>query len=148
METRFSAAFWAIRGLSQCTKQDLTPIVAAVLVYIINGRDQRYLDRNLTVFGRVVAGMDVIQKVARGDRAIGSGVIPNAEDRTPILGMSIAADLPQAQRPHVEVMRSDSPAFAAEKEAKYYRDNDFFSRKPEVVEACAVTGPVRLANDE
>ena len=111
--------------------------------YIVNGRDQRYLDRNLTVFGRVVAGMDVLQKVTRGDRAIGNGVIPNPADRTPILGMTVASELPDSQRPHLQVMKSDSPAFAAAKADKFYSDSDFFSIKPKAVEACQVTGPVR-----
>ncbi len=111
--------------------------------YMVIGRDQRYLDRNLTVFGRVIAGMDHLQRVARGDRAIGNGVIPDAADRSPILGMTMAADLADEERPKLQVMKSDSPAFAAEKELKYYRDSEFFQVKPLAVEACAVPGPVR-----
>ncbi len=127
--------------------RDTDPDSGSSHFYIINGRDQRYLDRNLTVFGRVIAGMDNVQKVARGDRAVGNGVIPEADDRTPILGMKVAADLDAADQPHLQVMKSDSPAFAAAKEAKFYRDTDFFQIKPNAVEACAVQGAVRTKPD-
>ncbi len=112
--------------------------------YIVIGRDQRYLDRNLTVFGRVVAGMPHVQHVARADADVPSGVIENPALRTPILGFALAADLPAENRPRVEVMDSQSPAFAQAKARKFYRDSDFFARKPAAVEACAVPGPVRV----
>lgn len=127
--------------------RDTGPDTGSSHFYIVNGRDQRYLDRNLTVFGRVVSGMENVQKVARGDRDIDNGVIPRPEDRSPILGMKIAADLPEQQQPELQVMKSDSPAFAAEKERKFYLDSEFFQLKPAAVEACAVLGPVRRAPD-
>jgi peptidylprolyl isomerase len=116
--------------------------------YIVNGRDQRYLDRNLTVFGRVLEGMEHVQKANRGDRNVDSGVIGDPADRTPILGMKIAADLPPSERPRLQVMKSDSPAFAEEKERKFYRGIDFFLIKPSAVEACSVPGPVRIRPEE
>ncbi len=112
--------------------------------YIIIGRDQRYLDRNLTVFGRVVAGMPHVQAVHRADPSVASGRIEDPAERTPILGFDLAADLPEADRPQVEVMDPQSPAFEAAKARKFYRDSDFFARKPAAVEACAVPGPVRV----
>ncbi len=123
--------------------RDTDPDTGSSHFYIVNGRDQRYLDRNLTVFGRVIGGMDALQKVARGDRAIGNGVIPDPADRSPILGVSVASDLSTDNRPRLQVMKSDSPAFAAEKERRFYRDSEFFKRKPNAVEACTVQGPVR-----
>ncbi len=112
--------------------------------YIINGRDQRYLDRNLTVFGRVVAGMPHVQHVARGDASVSSGAIADPAARTPIRGFVIVSHLPEAERPRVEVMDPESPAFAQAKTRKYYRDSDFFALKPRAVEACAVPVPVRV----
>jgi cyclophilin family peptidyl-prolyl cis-trans isomerase len=35
----------------------------------------RFLDGNYTVFGRVVAGMDVVKKVERGDRITSVSVL-------------------------------------------------------------------------
>lgn len=125
--------------------RDSDPDTGSSHFYIVIGRDQRYLDRNLTVFGRVISGMDNIQRVIRGDRSVDNGVIPDPAKRTQILGMSIAADLPDHNRPQLQVMKSDSPAFAEEKDRKYYRDSDFFQLKPKAVEACAVTGPARTA---
>lgn len=75
-------------------------------------------------------------------------MIPDASDRSTIRDMTIAADRPADERPRLQVMKSDSPAFAAEKERRFYRGVDFFKVKPEAVEACAVTGPVRAAPNE
>src|SRR5690606_39743658 len=36
--------------------------------YIVIGQAPRYLDRNLTIFGRVIDGMEVVQRIHRGDR--------------------------------------------------------------------------------
>ena len=123
--------------------RDTNPDTGSSHFYIVNGRDQRYLDRNLPVFGRVIAGMENVQSVHRGDRAVDSGVIQDPKSRTPILGMTIAADLPPEERPHLQVMKTVSPAFAQEKDRRFYRESDFFARKPLAVEACAATGPVR-----
>ncbi len=125
--------------------RDTDPNTGSSHFYIVNGRDQRYLDRNLTVFGRVIAGMEHVQKVNRGDRNVDSGVIPDPANRTAILGMTIAADVPPDDRPRLQVMKTDSPAFAQEKDRRFYRDSDFFSRKPKAVEACAVPAPIRPA---
>ena len=42
--------------------------------YIVIGQAPRYLDRNLTIFGRVVWGMDVVQRIKRGP-ALENGII-------------------------------------------------------------------------
>jgi peptidylprolyl isomerase len=128
--------------------RDTGPNTGSSHFYIVNGRDQRYLDRNLSVFGRVVFGMEHVQKVNRGDRTVDSGVIPDPANRTPIRGMTVATDLPVEERPRLQVMKTDSPAFAQEKERRFYRDSEFFTRKPRAVEACAVTGPVRMTSAE
>lgn len=107
---------------------------------------QRYLDRNLTVFGRVIDGMEFVQKLNRGDRAIASGVIQEPERRDPILSIAVAADLPTDEVPAFQVMRTEGPAFEAAKEAKRVRDAAFFfHHPPEVIDACFVPAPVRVA---
>lgn len=113
--------------------------------YVVLG-EPRYLDRNLTIFGRVIDGMDLIQKLNRGDRVIDNGVIPDPEKRDPILSMRVAADLPAETRPAFEVMRTDSEAFEAHKRSLRVRDAAFFVRKPpEVLDVCQVPAPVRAA---
>jgi peptidylprolyl isomerase len=64
----------------------------------------RRLDRDYTVWGRAVVGLDVIRKIK-------VGYPPKDPDK--MLAVRVAADLPAAQRPKVMMMDEQSPAFAA-----------------------------------
>ena len=104
---------------------------------------QRYLDRNLTVFGRVIDGMQYVQKLRRGDRAIESGVIQAPDKGDEILSMHLASSLPQAGRPIYRVMVTPSAGFEAAKTTKRVRTNAFFYRKPpEILDICGFEVPV------
>ena len=48
--------------------------------YIVIGQAPRYLDRNMNIFGRVVYGMDVVQRIKRGP-ILGNGVIQDENDK-------------------------------------------------------------------
>lgn len=104
---------------------------------------QRYLDRNLTVFGRVIDGMEHVQSLKRGDPAIESGVIQAPDKGETIISIRMAADLPEATRPVYRVMDTNTKAFEAAKTAKRVRDEAFFYRKPpEVLDICGFEVPV------
>ncbi len=126
--------------------RDTDPDTGDAEFYIVLGPGTRYLDRNLTIFGRVIDGMEHIQKLNRGKRAIHNGVIEDATKRSPILSIRLAADLPKNQRPAYEVMRTNSQAFENYKTAKRVRNEAFFYRHPpEVIEACNTQAPARRA---
>ncbi len=135
---------------SMAMARDTDPDTGDTEFYIVIGPGTRYLDRNLTIFGRVIAGMEYVQRLNRGKRAIGNGVIPEKDKRDPIVAIRLAADLPEVEQPRFEVMRDDGQAFADYKKSKKVRDAAFFYRRPpEVIEACNVQAPVRrlIEND-
>jgi len=104
---------------------------------------QRYLDRNLTVFARVIDGMEYIQKLERGNRAIESGVIQPPRTGDEMHRVRIAADIPEAERPTYLVMRTRTDAFEAAKTAKRHRNEDFFYRTPPaILDICDFEVPV------
>ncbi len=105
---------------------------------------QRYLDRNLTVFGRVIDGMQYVQKLKRGVRAIESGVIQAPDQGDEIMSMTVAADMDPAIRPAYQVQAMPTQAFEDAKTAKRVREEDFFYRKPpEMLDICGFEVPVR-----
>ncbi len=105
---------------------------------------QRYLDRNLTVFARVIDGMEYIQKLERGNRAIESGVIQPPATGDQMRRVRIAADIPEAERPAYLVMRTRTSAFEAAKTAKRLRTEPFFYRTPPaILDVCDFEVPVR-----
>jgi peptidylprolyl isomerase len=64
----------------------------------------------------------------------------------PILHVRMAADLPPAEQPHFQVMRTESQAFAAKKEEKRNITAGFFFRKPPaVLDVCLMPVAVKRA---
>ncbi len=129
---------------SMAMARDTDPDTGDAEFYIVIGPGTRYLDRNLSIFGRVIEGMEHMQKLNRGIRSINSGVIADKTMRDPILAMRLASELPEEERPAFEVMRDKSQAFADFKTSKRVRDADFFYRRPpEIIEAYNVQAPAR-----
>lgn len=123
--------------------RDTGPDTGATEFYIVLDA-QRYLDRNLTIFGRVIDGMEVAQALKRGDRDVENGVIQPPETGDRILFARLAADIPALDRPMWESMVTESDGFAAFKRSKRTRDDEFFYRKPpEILDICSFSSPVR-----
>ena len=61
--------------------------------YITNGQAPRYLDRIMTIFGRVVYGMNHVQAITRTSVIEGQTPV-NDEDFTPIVSMALMSSLP------------------------------------------------------
>ena len=110
-------------------------------LYAIIGQAPRGLDRNLAVAGRVIEGMEYLSGLPRGTGPLGFYEKP--EQRTAIVSVALAADLPAAQRPAVEVLRTDSRSFAALIEAKRNRVDAFYTRPAGKIDLCSISVPTR-----
>jgi cyclophilin family peptidyl-prolyl cis-trans isomerase len=112
--------------------------------YVVIGEAPRRLDRNLTAFGRVIDGMDNLQKLTRGDPAVDNGVIADKAKQDPIFAMHLASDMKPQERPHYEVMRTDSKAFAQWKANKKNPAPGFYVRQPPpILDICLAPVPAR-----
>lgn len=78
-------------------------------LYVVIGQSPRVLDRNITVAGRVIEGMELLSVIPRSKGEMGFYEKP--EQRTPITSIRLASDLPKSQRTPIEIMRTDSQAF-------------------------------------
>jgi cyclophilin family peptidyl-prolyl cis-trans isomerase len=124
--------------------RDNAPDTASTEFYIVIGEAPRRLDRNLTAFGRVIDGMQYLQKLDRGDPAVDNGVIADKAKQDPITYMKFASDMPEAERPHYEEMRTDSQAFAAWKKNKKNPAPGFYFRTPPaILDICLAPVPSR-----
>jgi len=74
------------------------------------GQSARRLDRNYTVVGRVVEGMQYLSALPRSGAPMG---MYKASDSIPIVSVRLASDMPAAVRPHFEYRATDNPRFAA-----------------------------------
>jgi len=112
--------------------------------YIVIGEAPRRLDRNLSAFGRVIDGMQYVQKLERGDPAVDNGVIADKTKQDAIVSVRLASDIPEAQRPAYEVMRTDTKAFAAWKAKKKNPAPGFYIRQPPpILDICLSPVPAR-----
>ncbi len=103
----------------------------------------RWLDRNITVVGRVVQGMEYLSSMPRGSGAMGFYERP--DERTTIKSMQLAADVPEAQRVKLEIMKTDTPTFAAFVESRRNRRDEWYKVPANYVDVCGITIPVRTA---
>lgn len=128
--------------------RDTDPNTGATEFYIPIGHAPRRLDRNLTAFGRVLEGMQHVQKVNRGDSKVDSGVIKDEAKRDPILKVRMAADMPSSERPRIQVMDTTSKAFADFKAQRRNPAPDFYKRVAKNLDICAFNVPVQHPGDK
>jgi cyclophilin family peptidyl-prolyl cis-trans isomerase len=146
--------------------RDTGPDTASI-EFFIPLAPRRYLDRNYTVFGRVIDGVDNVHRLKRVD-PVDKADIPDffekGEDAAKdafaaraerlagneILRASVAADLPEASRPVYEVMVTPSPAWEALKQSKrdYSGIPAVVHVPPKVLDVCSLPVPARRVEAE
>ncbi|MFM8845883.1 MAG: peptidylprolyl isomerase [Gammaproteobacteria bacterium] len=110
-------------------------------LYVVIGHAPRQLDRNITVLGRAVSGMELLAALPRGTQAL--GFYATAAERTPIRRVVFAADLPPTERVELELLRTDSASFAALVEARRNRRDDWYKVPAGKIDLCSTPLPVR-----
>jgi len=109
-------------------------------LYVVIGA-ARWLDRNITVVGRVVQGMELLSTLPRGTGALGFYEKP--EQYVPIRSVRLAADVPEQERANLEVLRTDTPTFAALIESRRNRHDEWYKVPAGYIDVCSVPIPVR-----
>ncbi|WP_329742887.1 peptidylprolyl isomerase [Dyella sp. A6] len=111
-------------------------------LYAIIGQAPRRLDHNLAVAGRVLQGMQYLSSLPRGSGPM--GFYTKASQRTPIVSMTLASDLPPAQREKIQVLRTSSPTFHAMIDVARHGHNAFYPQPVGKVGICDISAPVRV----
>jgi peptidylprolyl isomerase len=112
--------------------------------YIVIGQAPRYLDRNLTVFARVIDGMEVVQRIQRGPTE-NNGIIDNDLARSRISRMRLVDQLEPEERRDFYVMDTNSRGFRDMMEERRDREQAFFvNRPPKVLDVCQVPVATRV----
>ncbi|HEX4872766.1 MAG TPA: peptidylprolyl isomerase, partial [Nevskiaceae bacterium] len=91
----------------------------AAELYVVIGHAPRHLDRNVTLLGRVLEGMERLSSLPRGSGALGFYEQPL--QRVPVVTLSRALDLKPEQRVRFQVLRPGSPTWSAWTEARRHR---------------------------
>jgi len=110
-------------------------------LYVVIGQAPRQLDRNVTLFGRVVQGMELLSALPRGTSAM--GFYEKREQRVPIKSIRLAAELPASERTNVEILRTDTATFQAVIESRRNRHEPWFQVQAGRIDISNVPVPVR-----
>jgi peptidylprolyl isomerase len=71
------------------------------------------------------------------------GFYEHASERTPIVSVRLAAELPESERSHIELLRTDSASFRAVIEARRNRRDDWYKVPAGYIDLCNVPLPSR-----
>jgi cyclophilin family peptidyl-prolyl cis-trans isomerase len=110
-------------------------------LYAVIGHAPRQLDRNVTLVGRVLKGIELLSSLPRGSGEMGFYV--QSEPTVPIISLRVASDLPPAERTPIEVLRTESATFRTVLEHRRNRREAWFKFNPGHIDLCNVPLPVR-----
>ena len=111
-------------------------------LYAVIGQAPRGLDLNITVVGRVLQGIQALASLPRGTAEMGFYAQP--DQRGGIRRVRLLADMPNAERPAIEVMRTDTATWRALLDARRVRREEWFVHSPRHINVCNATVPVRV----
>lgn len=112
-------------------------------LYVVIGHSPRHLDRNVTLVGRVLQGIELLSSLPRGTGPLGFYEKP--EQRTVIKSIRRGEDVPKKERVHLEVLRTDTETFRRLMRARRSRNEEWFQHKADRLEVCNMPVPVRVA---
>jgi peptidylprolyl isomerase len=111
---------------------------------LMRGQAPRHLDRNMSVFAKVVWGAELLNLVKFGPSETG-GIITDPKSRSRILKASLGSDLAKSAQLPLQWQDTSSPAFAEALTQRRLRGNEFFKHKGNgALDICYSQVPVRL----
>jgi len=113
-------------------------------LYVIIGHAPRHLDRNITLAGRVVSGIEHLSVLPRGTGTL--GFYESAEEYTPVVSIRLGEDIAEEDRVNLQIMRTDTAAFADYVLSRTYRNEEWFFEPTGRIEICNVIPPTRVAD--
>jgi peptidylprolyl isomerase len=114
-------------------------------LYVVIGHAPRHLDLNVAVVGRVLQGMDLLSTLPRGTGPL--GFYEKEGQRVPIK-LKLASNVPEAERSHLERLRTDTPLFEQLVAVRRNRKDDWFQAPANHVDLCNIPLPVRAMKME
>lgn len=109
-------------------------------LYVVIGHAPRGLDLNITVVGRVIKGVELLAALPRGTAAM--GFYDKPEQRTSIQRVRLLADVAVAERPALQVLKTESKTWQQLLDARRYRGG-WYVHNPGRVDLCGAAVPTR-----
>ena len=115
-------------------------------LYVVIGHAPRHLDRNLSMVGRVVSGMEHLSTLPRGTGPLGR--YESREQWVAFESVRMGADVPASERAQMEILRTDSPSFKDLMMAARSRNEEFFVYPSDKIGLCNIRVPTRALGSD
>jgi cyclophilin family peptidyl-prolyl cis-trans isomerase len=110
-------------------------------LYAVIGQSPRGLDKNITVVGRVIRGIELFSVMPRGSGTMGFYEKP--EQYIPIKSVRLASEVPAAERVPLEALKTESRTFRTLIENRANRRDEWFVDPIGKMGVCNMALPVR-----
>ncbi len=110
-------------------------------LYVVTGHSPRHLDRNVTLIGRVLKGIEHLSSLPRGTGAL--GMYESDKEFVNITSIRFGNKIPEPERLKIEVMHTDTETFAKFVQTRTYRRHEWFVDPTGRIELCNVPVPMR-----
>jgi len=110
-------------------------------LYVITGHAPRHLDRNVTLVGRVISGIEHLAVLRRGTRTM--GFYDSIDAAAAIISVRLGNDVADQETSNIEIMRTDTKAFKDYVMSKMYRFEEWFVEPTGRIEICNINPPAR-----
>lgn len=116
--------------------------------YVVIGHAPRYLDQNITVFGRVIDGLRVVQSAQRGNSQ-NSGLLDKEQAPLQMIKTQVLSDIPESIRPIYEVKNTHSKAFREYISSLKNRNHKWFITTPSAqLDVCSIRVETRKSSPD
>lgn len=119
---------------------------SAAALYVVIGHSPRHLDRNLTMVGRIVTGMEHLSTLPRGTGPLGR--YESRDQWVRFDRVRMGSDLPPHERTRLQILRTDSRSFEDLILASRSRLEEFFVYPSNRIGLCNVRVPTRIPESE
>ena len=111
-------------------------------LYAVIGQSPRGLDLNIAPVARVLQGMELLSSLPRGGQNMGFYDKPEQDVR--ITKIERLADMPEATRPDIRVLRTDVPQWNEVIESRRNRKDGWYVHPAGAIDLCNITVPVKI----
>ena len=113
-------------------------------LYVITGHAPRHLDRNITLAGRILHGIEHLSTLPRGTGTL--GFYETADERTQIISIQTGDKVAAEDHLNIEVLRTDTEAFADYVKSRTFRTEEWFAEPTGRIEICNIIPPVQIVD--
>lgn len=114
-------------------------------LYVVTGHAPRHLDRNVTLLGRTVHGIELLSSLPRGTGPL--GFYEDAGEHIPIRRLRFGDQLDAAEQMSLQRLRTDTEIFEHLVTARRHRAEEWFADPADRIGLCNVPIPVRRIDE-